>query len=823
MSTDKKHVTCVDDQGGITMNQWTRANFQPNLPLYPGRYVTASREHIALSKEAATEGMVLLKNEKKILPLAKGSRVALFGKGSFDYVKGGGGSGDVTVSYIRNLYEGMKLQEDTVAVYEPLSDFYRDEVKRQYAEGAQPGMTVEPKLSPELVDGAKAFADTAIITISRFSGEGWDRSDVEFCDEINPWEASVTMPQISGRVFPDGDFYLTREEKKMITQVKNKFDRIVIVLNVGGIVDTEWFREDDAISSVLLAWQGGMEGGLAMAEILCGKSNPSGKLPDTFAKRLEDYPSTEKFHESPYYVDYTEDIYVGYRYFETIPGAAEKVSYPFGYGLSYTDFSITPVEAGERNDKIEITVEVTNTGAYAGKEVVQAYYQAPDGKLGKPARQLAAFVKTRNLLPGESQTVVLSWDTESMASYDDLGKVAVSAYVLEAGEYVFYVGNSVRDVEQCKYTMRVEQDTVVKQLSRKAAPTSLAQRLCSDGTMEPLPTCEPHDPNVCAFEKMVPGTDEAIAPAIPGRERYLVWEWLKKDIHPFWEVAEGKITLDEFMAQLSDEELIHLLGGQPNRGVANTFGFGNLPEYGVPNIMTADGPAGVRIAPECGVCTTAFPCATMLAATWNEALVQQVGFAGGEELKENNLSVWLTPAVNIHRNPLCGRNFEYYSEDPVLVGKMAGAMVRGIQQNRVGACVKHFACNNKETNRKHSDSRVSERALREIYLKGFEIIVREADPWSIMSSYNVINGYRASENHDLLEDILRGEWGFQGVVTTDWWTRGEHYKEIQAGNDIKMACGFPERVKKALELGEISRTDLERSARRVLALILKVD
>ena len=239
--------------------------------------------------------------------------------------------------------------------------------------------------------------------------------------------------------------------------------------------------------------------------------------------------------------------------------------------------------------------------------------------------------------------------------------------------------------------------------------------------------------------------------------------------------------------------------------------------------MTADGPAGLRIAPECGICTTAWPCATLLACTWNTDLVEMIGEAGAKEVKENNIGVWLTPAVNIHRNPLCGRNFEYYSEDPLVAGKMGAAMVRGIQSRHIAATVKHFAANNKETNRKHSDSRVSERALREIYLKAFQIIVEEADPWAIMSSYNIINGHRASECKELLEDILRGEWAFKGMVTTDWWTRGEHYKEIKAGNDLKMANGFPERVKRAMDLGELDRKDLEHCAKRILELILKLD
>ena len=281
--------------------------------------------------------------------------------------------------------------------------------------------------------------------------------------------------------------------------------------------------------------------------------------------------------------------------------------------------------------------------------------------------------------------------------------------------------------------------------------------------------------------------------------------------------------MDEFLAQLSDEQLAELLGGQPNTGVANTCGYGNLPEYGVPSIMTADGPAGLRIEGKCGVCTTAFPCATQLACTWNPELVEQVGAAGGAEVKENNIGVWLTPAINIHRSPLCGRNFEYYSEDPLLTGKLAAAMVKGIQSNHVAATVKHFAMNNKETNRKESDSRASERAIREIYLRAFEIVVKESKPWSIMSSYNIINGCRASENRELLEDILRGEWGFDGMVTTDWWTLGEAYKEVKAGNDMKMGCGFPERLLKALELGALTRGEMEICARRVLGLILRID
>ena len=393
--------------------------------------------------------------------------------------------------------------------------------------------------------------------------------------------------------------------------------------------------------------------------------------------------------------------------------------------------------------------------------------------------------------------------------------------MLEAGVYKFHLGGGLHDVKEMVFAWELDADEVICQLSDKLVPTSLPKRLLPDGTYEVLPTAPARDPNACIFPKMKPGSEEGLNPASRGYPR--LFRYAPKTHQDLIDVYSGKVTLDEFMAQLSDEDLIHLLGGQPNTGVANTFGFGNLPEYGVPNIMTADGPAGLRIDPHCGVATTAFPCGTLLASTWNPEIVEAVGAAGGAEVKENNIAVWLTPAINIHRNPYCGRNFEYYSEDPLLAGFTASAMVRGIQSNHVAASVKHFAVNNKEINRKNSDSRVSQRAVREIYLKAFEITVKTADPWTIMSSYNVINGVRASENKELLEDILRGEWGFKGAVTSDWWTRGEHYKELLAGNDIKMGCGFPERVKQAMELGAVTREDLLRNAKRVLELILKID
>lgn len=795
------------------MTKWQRSLYQPNLPLGEnGQRVTACEAHKKLSKEAAKEGMVLLKNSDNVLPLAKGTRVALFGKATFDYVKGGGGSGDVTVEYIINLYDGLKSLKDHVRVYDGLTDFYRENVNEQYKKGIEPGMTVEPKLTYELCKGARSFTDTAVISICRFSGEGWDR------------KSKYDKNKDEKTIFEEGDFYLTNAEKAMVSKVKEYFDKIIVIMNVGGMVDTEWFVSDNKIQSVLMAWQGGMEGGMAAAELLCGIGNPSGKLSDTFAKTLEDYPSTYNFHESDSYVDYTEDIYVGYRYFETIPGAYDKVNYPFGYGLSYTAFEIKTVSASEKDGIIKVRVQVTNTGGAEGKEVVQLYASAPLGILGKAAKSLVAFKKTNLLKPGETQLITLEFNVNDMASYDDLGKINKSSYILEAGEYKLYVGNSVRNTELVPFIYKTDENIITKQLSRKLAPTSLKQRMMADGSFEQLPVTPANNPDFCELEFEAKEPLDGLTPEIRHLKGVILWGWrYKEGIRPFTEVAEGKLSLDEFISQMTDEELAHILGGQPNTGVANTCGMGNMPEYGIPSVMTADGPARLRIEPKCGINTTAFPCATMLACTWNEELVYAVGEAGAKEVKENNIAIWLTPAVNIHRSPLCGRNFEYYSEDPFLTGIMAGAMVRGIQSQHIAAAVKHFAMNNKETNRKNSDSRVSERAAREIYLKPFEIIVKKAGPWCIMSSYNIINGHRASENRELLTDILREEWGFDGIVTSDWWSFGEHYKEVQAGNDVKMACGFPERLMEAVNKGILDRKDMEKSAKRILGLILKID
>lgn len=467
-------------------------------------------------------------------------------------------------------------------------------------------------------------------------------------------------------------------------------------------------------------------------------------------------------------------------------------------------------------------VDVKNIGGYEGKEVIQLYASAPQGKLGKAARSLVAFQKTQLLQPGENEVLTLTFAIDSMASYDDLGKVQKSAYVLEKGDYRFYVGTSVRDTVKLSYVYTVAEDTVTQQLTPKLTPKQLKRRLVADGTYEELPVCEPAPEENGLTPLTIPEL-EATLPVIRGVSQWPTRTAENRDYYFFDEVAEGKVSLDTFVKQLTDEQLVYMVNGQPNVGVANTYGIGNIPEYGVPNAMTSDGPAGVRILKECQVYTTAFPCSTQLACSWNRELAYAVGEAGAKELKENNLAVWLTPAINIHRNPQCGRNFEYYSEDPLIGGILAGEFIRGVQSQNVSACLKHFAFNNKETNRKNSDSRVSERAAREIYLKGFEIIVKNVGPWYIMSAYNKVNGCRTTECKELLVDILREEWGFDGMVSSDWLTYSEQYKELNAGNDLRMPAGFPERLKEALAKGLITRQQLEISAKNILGLLLKLD
>ena len=766
------------------MEKWARIKYQPCLPLGDNNSrITGCERHIQLSREAACEGTVLLKNEGNILPLQKGTKVAIFGKAQIDYVKGGCGSGIVYCEYFRNIYEGLKLKNDRIEVFDKLSLYYEAVCEEAYKSGKMFGLFDEADIPQNLLEEAKEFTDTAIITINRNSSESRDRRN-------------------------DGEdtyFVLSEKEKAMVDTVCNSFDKVIVLLNTGAMIDTSWFAENEKVKAALMIWQGGMEGGLATADILVGDVTPSGKLVDTCAVDFYDYPSSEGFHESDDYVKYTEDIFVGYRYFETIPGMKERVVYPFGYGLSYTEFETGNTTVCVVGDKILVSAEVKNIGNYCGKEVVQVYYKAPEGKITKPARELCAFAKTKLLAQGESEILIMSFDINDMASYDDMGDVEKSAYVMEAGEYKIFVGSNVRDAKEIDFRYEIKENKICQKLTEYCKPTKLGKRLTATGEYIDVPD-EDYTPKTfeCAYECDVKIPEEGE---------------MKKQLI---QVVNGEVSLDDFIAQLSDYELLGLLVGQKNTGVGNCDGMGNLPEYGIPNPMTTDGPAGVRISPETGIGTTAFPVATMLACTWNLDILERVGAAGALEAKENNLSMWLTPALNIHRSPLCGRNFEYYSEDPFVSGKMAAAMVRGIQSQRIVATPKHFACNNKETNRKESNSILSERAMREIYLKGFEICVKESAPKLIMTSYNLINNVRASESAELLTGILREEWGYKGLVTTDWCNTAEKSAEVKAGNDIRMPSYSNDMKHRYIDTISVknTRNELAICVKRLLEMIL---
>ncbi|WP_407398528.1 glycoside hydrolase family 3 protein [Treponema sp.] len=808
--------------------RWTRHFFTPAKPLgEDGMRVSGSPEHVALSKNTAAEGIVLLKNEKNLLPL-KDRKFVLLGKASEEYVKGGGGSGDVYCAYCTSLYDAFK-KKCGADLYDGLHNFYQDHLKPLRAIGREPGMTPEAVLSDAQVKEAANFADTAIVTINRYSGEGWDRAcnipgKELHMENVEPdvWGGEDGFRAMSKEIFPKGDFYLTADEEALVAQAEKNFANVIVLLNVGGIVDTSWFADNKKISSVLFIGQGGMEGAVAAAEIVLGEKCPSGKLVDTFAKRLEDYPSTETFHEKADAVEYIEDIFVGYRYFETIPGKKDCVVYPFGYGLSYTTFDIVLAGQNDADDRIVFTFRVKNTGGVAGKEVVQLYCGQPEGKLTKASKVLVGFAKTKELKAGESCFVTIDVAKKDMASYDDEGAVTKSAWILEKGEYKFFYGNSIRSVKETEIPFVVTETKVTEQLTEQLKPRKLTKRLLADGTYKALETSD--------YEKIErtevfnhPEVLEGDIPSVRAKPHGSLVKRLKNPTKHLADVADGKIPMEEFMDQLSKEDLVWLLGGQSNTGIANTFGIGNNFDYDIPNVMTADGPAGIRIMPFIEQYTTAWPCATILACTWNEEAVEKIGQAVAKEVKENNCGVYLAPGMNIHRSPLCGRNFEYYSEDPLVAGHMASAAVKGIQSQGIAATPKHFAFNNKETNRKHSDSIVSERAAREIYLKSFEYMIKNSDPWSIMSSYNGVNGWHTSENKDLLTNILRKEWGYKGVVMTDWWTRAEQWREIKAGNDLKMACGYPDQVLAVLDDGRVTMEEVKTSARRILELILKLE
>lgn len=765
-------------------------------------------EMAALARRAGAEGCVLLKNEGT-LPLKAGQSVAVFGRCQLDWFYVGYGSGgDVHPPYRVNLMEGLKnagipFDEKVAKTYADWC-FSEDNKADHGWWGHWPMSHPEMPLEQSMVSAAAKRCDTAIVVIGRAAGE--DR------------ENTLTK----------GSYYLTDEETVMLDAVTSAFRHTAVVLDIGSIMDMAWAEVyGDKLSAILIAWQGGMESGNAVADVLTGKVNPCGKLSDTIARNYENYPSSSSF-DGKEFNNYTEDIFVGYRYFETF--AKDKVLYPFGYGLSYTTFECKPLALNWERGTYTVSAQVTNTGNVAGREAVMLWCAAPQGKLGKAAKVLTAYGKTKLLAPGESETITLCFDERTFASFDDTGKTGfANAFVLEAGEYQFFLGDVLAG------TITIDETRVIEQ----------CEEVC--GIKAPFARMVAREENgtIVAREEMLPYGNVDL------RQRIL--ERLPEEItftgdkgYKLSDVAKGKISLDAFIAQLDDKELEALTRGEGCMGSAlgvagNAGAFGgvlpSLREKGIPPVITADGPSGLRLKKYCAL----LPNGTALACSFDDELIQQLFTHVGKEMIKHGVDVVLSPGMNIHRNPLCGRNFEYFSEDPLLTGKMAAAIVRGVQSQGVSCCPKHFACNNQETKRNTNDSRVSKRALREIYLRCFEIVVKEASPKVIMTSYNKINGVWSHYNYDLVTTVLRQEWGFGGVVITDWWMQKSASLEfpaikdngyrVRAQVDVLMPGNMGHLhksyhsdgslLKTVDKPGGMTRAEIQRTAKNVLSLILK--
>ena len=868
----------------------------------------ADMTDIELARRAAAEGMVLLENNNDALPLKAGEKVALFGTAQIDFVKGGSGSGDVNALYTVNLLEGMKnkaaegkivLNEDLVARYE----------KNKHL-----------SLTASIVSKVAELSETAVIVISRTSGENLDL----YADK----------------------FVLSNAEQTLIRKVcAGGFRHVILVLNIGAVMSTAALSQFPEVDAVLICWQPGLEGGNATADVLCGDVTPSGKLADTIAKSYANYPSAPYFNIAAY-AEYTEDIFVGYRYFETFDPDYSTVLYPFGYGLSYTTFDLSEPYIREDGGIVETQVLVTNTGNRPGKEVVQVYCAAPTGKLGAPGKVLAGFAKTKLLQPGEWEVLTVSFSIDDLAMYDDTGKIAQYAYILEAGDYGIYVGNSVKDASArgVRFTHKEETDRIVAQLDGKIAGTTLNERLTADGTKEKLDTTVGYALQLCGgttiissfdylnyyehlgqkieghvvansdgtvggirvannaeitykvdapadgdyqlfFGYGMSGTDtveNALSVSVNGAKvAYTLTgtggQFVRKTTSPatvhlnkggnyvtittpanatatftlidltfdnpegsslsdltqkyqpqslntasgetidFKDVYDDPSLLDRFLDSLTPAQMIYTLIGHSANVGRGDGSIAGLKDLGVPCVDLSDGPAGLDLA----IRQVAWPIETALACTWDTSLLYAVGTKVAQECYAAGVDIILGPGVNIHRDPLGGRNFEYYSEDPLITGKMASAFTQGVQQSgKAGVMPKHFYANSRESGRVNGNSSISERAARMIYMKAFEICVKEAQPVSIMTTYNLANGIFNAENIALLDGVVRGEWGFKGFFCTDWGSHSENAREIAAGNDVKMMFDFTTSDLAAFRCGFLPLAQLRACCRRVLETAL---
>lgn len=763
-------------------------------------------KYLDTAAKMVSEGIVMLKNENNALPLDTDKEVAVFGRIQFHYYKSGTGSGGmVNVTKVVNILDG--LIDNGVKVNEKLLGTYRKWDKENPFDlgegwGGEPWSQKEMPLDEGLVKETAKSCETAIVIIGRTAGEEQD----------NRLEA--------------GSYLLSDDEIEMLTVVRKHFKKVVLLLNVGNIIDMTDINRI-APDSVLYVWQGGMTGGKGTADVLTGKVSPSGKLPDTIAYKVSDYPSDANFGREENRDIYAEDIYVGYRYFETF--AKEKVLYPFGFGLSYTAFEIKTEKAEITEGAVKLSVSVKNIGSYKGKEVIEVYCEAPQGRLGKAARVLCGFEKTKELVPQEEQVVEIAVDIAKLASYDDSGVTGnKSCYVLEAGEYKFYVGSDVRSAE---YVCSFEQgeDLVTERLTQSLAPFESFERI--------KPVCEGGAFSIGREAVPVSEVDESARrlEKLPKEITYTGDKGIK-----LWDVKNGKNTMDEFIAQLSDYDLSCIIRGEGmgsprvTAGTASAFGgvSENLNGFGIPAGCCSDGPSGMRL--DCGTKAFSLPNGTMIASSFNKELTSELFTFMGLEMAANKVDCLLGPGMNIHRHPLNGRNFEYFSEDPFLTGKMAAAELKGMAGAGVTGTIKHFCANNRETNRHFIDSVVSERALREIYLKGFEIAVKEGGASSVMTTYGIVNGLWTAGNFDLNTVILREEWGFKGFTMTDWWAninvRGKEPDKTdlaamaRAQNDVYMVCPDGEKnddnTLAALENGGIERCELQRNAANICGFLL---
>ena len=1022
--------------------------------------VSFSSSHTTLARTMAEEGTVLLKNDYNALPLKKNEHVAGLGIAQdVGQIFGGGGSGWVNsggaVNYATGLMNAAK--SGLIKSYKPIGSANINE----------------------------AF-NKVIYFINRNTTEG---NDIE-----------------------ESNYYLNSVEKNDIKTLieRNGKERVIVVLNVGSVIDTTWLIEQD-VAAIVLAYLGGEQAGNALANVLTGKVNPSGKVVDTWAKSYDYYPSSNESGIGTFAGDknsyYTEDIYVGYRYFATFDPNYEKVNYEFGYGLSYTNFELSNQKVDLEDDSIKVSVDVKNTGAFAGKEVVQLYFNSPEGKLGASKAELAGFAKTSLLKPGQTETVEIEFSKEEFAKYDDLGKIKKNSWVLEKGDYSLFIGNSIKNATSSKpiYTYNCANDLVLD-TTYELKETTLPKRLLSNGEYENLinggsmqkttivpqfgsATIQAEDYSLMTgtgtSEIYYVGTDVAFGLGNINKENNILeyklyveeagiynmgfnmaaaWDNQKnmfdlfvngveqdivvsmnathtdsdnkwhattylKDVSYKVNLPQGDVTLrfesngtnfmnfdsfviynnkvsdsestiiqaenfnsstlateqiadgaatarsnkannqyiynlnvrtagiyylsldmsnvtvasqdvlsvyvnntkqnvaidlmrtavngdvldsnyhtfittngvgiylpagevalkfvtnnkavccidsftltpenihddssnsvfvnntsnftyqdnmngvvldklityndvcldnskiDAFLSQLSINELVQLSGLDISQtplptGVGGIGGQYIDSKYGIPSAYCADGPAGIRYT-DSKKYATWFPCMTMLASTWNIELASQFGEAIGTEALAGDVDVWLAPGVNIHRNPLCGRNFEYFSEDPLVSGRFGATITKGVQSLGVSVCVKHYVGNEQETNRFGMNSCISNRALREIYLKAFEIVVKEGNPYSIMSSYNMVNGTHVASSSDLITDVLRNEWGFEGAVFSDWWPHMSHISLVQSGNTFKSASPEYDSLVAAYHSGVLTREDFEKIAKVCIEFIIK--